>query len=112
MNKSIFTPPANLQSDPGRTWLRKTGTAAGQLSAQRSNIELFCLLTCLSQANALASDAFTDVSEADAEWVADIEIWAKANPTLAKHSQSMPSYWKKYGFALYHNISSERYRFG
>ena len=108
MNHSVFTPPSNIQRNPDRAWLQRTGTMAGQLTAQRSNIELFCLLTCTARAKDLQSDPFGDVADADAKWVSDIELWAKANPTLAANASAMTTYWEKYGFALYHNISCDR----
>ena len=108
MNHSEFTPPPNIQRNPDRAWLQKTGTMAGQLTAQRSNIELFCLLTCTARAKDLQSDSFEDIADADAKWVSDIELWAKANPTLAHNASALTTYWKKYGFALYQNISSDR----
>ena len=109
-NTTSFTPPEDRAKKPTRKWLTTTGEGARGLSDQRSNIELFCILTCYSSAQAIENEPFTAPNDADIPWIENISLWAKKHKELAKKAKPILMYWQKYGFALYHNVSSTTYK--
>ena len=109
-NATSFKPPVDLNRIPDRKWLVETGKEARGLTDQRSNIELFCILTCCARAQVIEKDAFTPVHDEDIQWVENINRWAASHKELAKNAHTTVAYWKKYGFALYHNVSSSTFK--
>jgi hypothetical protein len=109
-NTTSFTPPKDWKRKPTRTWLTQTGEGARGLSDQRSNVELFCILTCYTSAQAIENDAFTAPKDEDIPWMENIRLWASSHKELAKMANPILMYWQKYGFALYHNVSSTTYK--
>ncbi len=110
-NRSSFAPHhKDWERVPNRKWLVQTGVEARGLVDQRSNVELFCILTCYLRAQAIENEALTLVHEADVEWMENINVWATTHKVLAKNANATTHYWKKYGFALYHNVSSTTFK--
>jgi hypothetical protein len=110
-NRSSFAPHnTDWKRAPSRKWLVQTGVEAHGLVDQRSNVELFCILTCYLRAQAIENDSHTSVHEADVEWMENINLWATTHKVLAKNAKGTMTYWKRYGFALYHNVSSTMFK--
>ena len=92
-------------------WLIDTSAQARKLIDQRSNVDLLCLFTCLNRAKELQTDGKDGPSSGNQGWIDNISQWAAKNKTSAALSVAVKGYFKKYGFALYQNVASDRYAF-
>jgi len=103
-----FTASSNIHNEVDKQWLIDTSTHASRLVAQRSNVELLCLFTCLNKARDLEERGKDGPNDGNAEWINNIQQWAHNNKTLAQQSGYVCAYFKKYGFALYQNVANDR----
>ena len=110
-SSASFTAASNILNEVDTQWLIDTSFNAARLVAQRSNVELLCLFTCLNKAKALELAGKDGPLDGNAEWIGNIQQWARINKTLAKQSTYICAYFKKYGFALYHNVANDKYGF-
>jgi hypothetical protein len=104
---SSFTAPSQ-HTAVNTQWLVETSSEASKLTAQRSNVELLCILTCLNKARALQKTGKDGPSDGNADWIANIEQWCSKNTTLAQQSAALCAYFDKYDFSLYQNVSTQR----
>jgi hypothetical protein len=106
---SSFTVSSHINREVDTKWLIDTSSQAARLGTQRSNVELLCLFTCCNKAKEF-EDAGTDgPSHGNEEWIKNINTWSNNNKTLALQSGYISTYFKKYGFALYQNVASDRF---
>ena len=85
-----------------------SSTTAARLGAQRSNVELLCLCTCLNKARELQAKGEDGPQYGNDVWIGHIVQWAVTNKTQALLSAAFCAFLKKYGFALYHNVANDR----
>jgi hypothetical protein len=105
---SSFTATSNIHNEVNTQWLADTSTHASRLVAQRSNVELLCLFTCLNKAGELQEKGEDGPKDGNDVWITNIQQWANSNKTLALQSSYVCAFFKKYGFALYHNVANDR----
>jgi len=108
-SSASFTASLNILNEVDTRWLIDTSNNAARLVAQRSNVELLCLFTCLNKAKALEIAGKDGPHDGNAEWIQNINQWARINKTLAVQSGYICAYFQKYGFALYHNVANDRF---
>jgi hypothetical protein len=105
---STFSVSSDIHTDVDKKWLMETSSQAASLGTQRSNLELFCLFTCFNKAKELESAGKDGPQDGNMDWIQNINQWAANNTTLAKQSGYVVAYFKKYGFAMYQNVASDR----
>ena len=88
-NTTSFTPHKDWNKVPTRKWL---GEEARGLVDQRSNVELFCILTCYSRYLVIEKDFETAPHDGDVPWMENIRLWASAHKDLAKTANATLSY--------------------
>ena len=103
-----FLVSSNIHNAVDTKWLMETSSQAASLCTQRSNLELFCLFTCFNKAKELESAGKDGPQDGNMDWIQNINQWAANNTTLAKQSGYVVAYFKKYGFAMYQNVASDR----
>ncbi len=103
-----FTASSKIHNEVDKQWLIDTRTHASRLVAQRLNVELLCLFTCLNKARDLEDRGKDCPNDGNAEWIKNIQQWAHNNKTLAQQSGYVCAYFKKYGFPLYQNVANDR----
>ena len=108
---SSFSVSTNIHNAVDTQWCMETSTQAASLGTQRSNVELFCLFTCFNKAKELESAGKDGPLDGNMAWIQRINQWADNNTTLAKQSGYVVAYFKKYGFAMYQNVASDRFLF-
>ena len=106
---SSFTVSADITREVDTTWLVDTSSQAARLGTQRSNVELLCLFTCFNKAKEFEDAGKDGPADGNAEWIKNINAWTGNNKTLALQSGYISAYFKKYGFALYQNVASDRF---
>ncbi len=106
---SSFTVSSNINRKVDTKWLVDTSSQAARLGTQRSNVELLCLFTCFNKAKEFEDAGKDGPSDGNMEWIKNINTWADNNKTLALQSGYVCAYFKKYGFALYQNVASDRF---
>ncbi len=75
-----FTAPANIVDNVvDKEWLIATSTTAARLGAQRSNVELLCLFTCLNKARELQEKGHDGPKYGNDVWIGNIDQWAANN---------------------------------
>ena len=74
-----FTAPANIDNGVDKEWLIETSTTAARLGAQRSNVELLCLFTCLNKARELEDKGHDGPQYGNDVWIGNIVQWAGNN---------------------------------
>ena len=104
-----FTVSPYINRDVDTKWLVDTSSQAARLGAQRSNVELLCLFTCYNKAKEFEDAGKDGPSHGNEEWIKNINSWAVNNKTLALQSTYVSASFKKYGFALYQNVASDRF---
>ncbi len=105
---SSFTVTTHIHQEVDTNWLIETSSQAARLGTQRSNVELLCLFTCYNKAKEFEDAGKDGPTNVNAPWIKNINTWGNNNKTLPLQSGYISTYFKKYGFALYQNVASDR----
>jgi hypothetical protein len=98
-----FTAPANIYNVVDKQWLIETSTTAARLGAQRSNVELLCLFTCLNKARELEEKGQDGPKYGNDVWIGNIVQWA-ANNRVSRVSMLVTFFVIRVSMFLYHVI--------